>query len=139
MGHRDLLVTQTYLSPQATTARFASCVASAAGRLRSNALTVVSPAKPSWREKYLVISTNWELLRIFRISRNALHFSASFRCNSLGHISRLFVTVLDSRHQVECCGSVYAELASIKECPQRLRKAPLSPIYCKNSISGQPF
>src|SRR5208337_3651108 len=39
MGHRDLLVTKTYLNPQATTARFASCVASAAGRLRSNALT----------------------------------------------------------------------------------------------------
>jgi hypothetical protein len=34
MGHRDLLVTQTYLSPQATTAPFTSRVASAAGRLR---------------------------------------------------------------------------------------------------------
>ena len=35
-GH--LLVTQTYLSPQATTATFTSRVASAAGRLRSNGI-----------------------------------------------------------------------------------------------------
>jgi len=36
MGHRDLLVTQTYLSPQATTDPLTSRVASAAGRLGSN-------------------------------------------------------------------------------------------------------
>jgi hypothetical protein len=36
MGHGDLLVTQTYLSPQATTVLRASRVASAAGRLGSN-------------------------------------------------------------------------------------------------------
>jgi hypothetical protein len=36
MGHRDLLVTQTYLSYQATTAPFISREASAAGRLCSN-------------------------------------------------------------------------------------------------------
>ena len=36
MGHRDLLVTQTYLSRQATTVLRASRVASAAGRLGSN-------------------------------------------------------------------------------------------------------
>ena len=36
MGHRDLLVTQTYLNQQATTAPFPSRVASAAGRLRSS-------------------------------------------------------------------------------------------------------
>jgi hypothetical protein len=39
MGHRDLLVTQTYLSYQATTAPFISREASAAGRLCSNDVT----------------------------------------------------------------------------------------------------
>src|SRR6266481_2303825 len=38
MGHRDLLVTQTYLSPQTTTVLLTSRVASAAGRLGSNGL-----------------------------------------------------------------------------------------------------
>ena len=31
-------------------------------------------AMPPGREKYLVISTNWELLLLIRISRHALHF-----------------------------------------------------------------
>jgi hypothetical protein len=39
MGHRDLLVTQTYLSSKATTAPFVPREASAAGWLRSNAVT----------------------------------------------------------------------------------------------------
>jgi hypothetical protein len=38
MGHRDLLVTQTYLSSKATTAPFVPREASAAGWLRSNAV-----------------------------------------------------------------------------------------------------
>jgi hypothetical protein len=38
MGHRDLLVTQTYLRSKATTAPFIPREASAAGWLRSNAL-----------------------------------------------------------------------------------------------------
>jgi hypothetical protein len=40
MGHGDLLVTQLYLSRQATTAPYVPREASAAGRLRSNAVTV---------------------------------------------------------------------------------------------------
>ncbi|MGB2663260.1 MAG: hypothetical protein WAK48_04600, partial [Candidatus Acidiferrum sp.] len=39
MGHRDLLVTQTYLNQQATTAPFIPREASAAGWLRSNGIT----------------------------------------------------------------------------------------------------
>ncbi|MGB2667975.1 MAG: hypothetical protein WAK48_28540, partial [Candidatus Acidiferrum sp.] len=39
MGHRDLLVTQTYLNQQATTAPFIPREASAAGWLRSNAVS----------------------------------------------------------------------------------------------------
>src|SRR5580704_2110470 len=39
MGHGDLLVTQLYLSRQATTAPYVPREASAAGRLRSNAET----------------------------------------------------------------------------------------------------
>jgi hypothetical protein len=37
MGHGDLLVTQLYVNGQATTAPYIPRVASAAGRLRSNA------------------------------------------------------------------------------------------------------
>jgi hypothetical protein len=40
MGHRDLLVTQTYLRSKATTAPFIPREASAAGWLRSNALVL---------------------------------------------------------------------------------------------------
>jgi hypothetical protein len=40
MGHGDLLVTQLYLNGQATTAPYIPRVASAAGRLRSNAVIV---------------------------------------------------------------------------------------------------
>jgi hypothetical protein len=40
MGHRDLLVTQTYLSSKAITAPFVPREASAAGWLRSNAVHV---------------------------------------------------------------------------------------------------
>jgi hypothetical protein len=43
MGHGDLLVTQLYLSRQATTAPYVPREASAAGRLRSNAVTVQVP------------------------------------------------------------------------------------------------
>ena len=43
MGHRDLLVTQTYLNQQATNARLTSRVASAAGRLRSSPLIGMWP------------------------------------------------------------------------------------------------